>query len=145
MHTRTRFAPKPVILPRQNDHFWDILFPLFKCLLMSLYEKSQKPTRKRMKSKTHAPRRGLTGINATQNLRILDKTRTKVPFVDAQLLSIKHEENCDFRCFIHTHADLLDKTRTKTRSRHTLSSYHQKHWIKYMENAHATAATSKKM
>ena len=74
-----------------------------------------------MKSKTDAPRRGLNAIKAIQNLGFLDKTRTKVPFVDAQLLSIKHEENCDFRCFIHTHADLLDKTRTKTISRHTLS------------------------
>ena len=119
---RTRFAPKPVILPRQNDHFWDILFPLFKCLLMSLYEKSQKPTRKRMKSKTHAPRRGLIAIKATQNLRILDKTRTKSPFVGAPLLSIKYDENCDFRCFINTHADLPEKTRTKIRSRHNLSS-----------------------
>ena len=112
---------------------------------MSLYEKCQKPTRKRMTSKTDAPRRGLNAIKATQNLRILDKTRTTSPFVGAPLLSIKYKENDDFRCFINTHADLLEKTRTKIRSRHSLSSEHQKHSIKYMENAHGTAATSKKL
>ena len=98
-----------------------------------------------MKSKTDAPRRGLNAIKATQNLRILDKTRTKSPFVGAPLLSIKYEENVDVRCFINTHSDLPEKTRTKIRSRHNLSSDHQKHSIKYMENAHGTAATSKKV
>ena len=122
MHSRTRFEPKPVILPRQNDHFSNIFFPFFKCYQVGLCEKCQKPTRKRMKSKTDAPRRGLIAIKATQNLRILDKTRTKAPFVGAPLLSIKYEENCDFRCFINTHADLPEKTRTKIRSRHNLSS-----------------------
>ena len=145
MGARTRFSPKTVILPRQEHYFWGVFVSIFKCYQVSLYEKCQKPTRKHMKSKTDAPWRGLNTIKATQNLRILDKTRTKSPFVGAALLSIKYEENCDFRCFINTHADLPEKTRTKIRSRHNLSSDHQKHSIKYMENAHTTAATSKKM
>ena len=49
-----------------------------------------------MKSKTDAPRRGLNAIKAIQNLGFLDKTRTKAPLVDAQLILIKHNENVFF-------------------------------------------------
>ena len=80
---------------------------------MRLYEKCQKHIRKRMKSNIDAPKRGLNALKVLQNPRILDKTRTKSPFVGTLLLSIKYEENADFRCFVDTRADLLEKTRTK--------------------------------
>ena len=80
---------------------------------MNLYEKCQKYIRKRMESKIGAPKRGLNTLKVLQNPRIIDKTRTESPFVGTLLLSIKYEENANFRCFIDTRADLLEKTRTK--------------------------------
>ena len=80
---------------------------------MSLYDKCPKYIRKRMKSKIGAPKRGLNALKVLQNPRILDKTRTKSPFVGTLLLSIKYEGNAYFRCFVDTRADLLEKTRIK--------------------------------
>ena len=66
-----------------------------------------------MESKIGVPQRGLNALKVLQNPRILDKTRTKSPFVGTLLLSIKYEENVDFQCFIDTHANLLKKTHAK--------------------------------
>ena len=113
MISRTKLDSKPMILPRQNDHFFNMFFSLLKSLQVRLDEKCQKHIRKRMKSNIGAPRRGLHTTKVIQNPRILDKTRTKSPFVGTLLLSIKYEENVYFRCFVDTRADLLEKTRTK--------------------------------
>ena len=133
MVARTKFDPKPMILP------------LLKCLHVSLYEKCQKHITKRMKPNIGAPRRALNALKVIQNPRILDKTRTKSPFVGTLLLSIKYEENAYFRCFIDTRADLLEKTRIKSDRAVIYLVTIKKHSRKYMQNAHATAATTKKM